>query len=385
MRRLYGCVLIGCLGIGVPPAMAQTPEIQKEVEKKLDRARAEKTALEQLITEALKNNPDIRLAESKVREAEAELQRTRMKVLSDVTLAHIEIQAAQSEVDVASARYLQVQKLYETKSVSSRELAEAKQVLAKSKAALPVLQAKLPYLLGKASVTDSDMSVTLRLDAIRALSGMKTGTDEEFLRRLTLDVLGRLPTVQETKDFLKLPSKDRRKLFAEQLQKIQKSLAESFKAEDLKRQNLEAANHYVRNRAYENYLGAVAAAHRPASPLTEKLRKALDAPVRLQVSSCPPLEALEHVRDAMLDGLNLVVRVRPLKTDPLDIRFKAPIPAGAFLEYLEDELGVVFVLRDYGIVVVAADTPLPPGALRVVEFWKSGRAEQKESHSKEQK
>ena len=44
------------------------------------------------------------------------------------------------------------------------------------------------------------------------------------------------------------------------------------------------------------------------------------------------------------------------------------------LQFLEDELDVVFVLRDYGVVVVAAEEKLPPGAVRVLDFWKYGKA-----------
>ncbi len=159
MRRPYCYVLIACLVIGVPQAAAQTLPIQKEVEKKLEKARAEKIALEKQIAEALKNNPDIRLAESKVRDAEAELQRMRMKVLSDVTLAHIETQAAQAAVDQEAAAYLDLQRQYEAGKSSKPELEHARQLVAKNKAALAVLQAKLPYLLGRATVTDLSLSL----------------------------------------------------------------------------------------------------------------------------------------------------------------------------------------------------------------------------------
>jgi hypothetical protein len=53
-------------------------------------------SLEQHIAEALKNNPDIRVAETKVRETEAELARTRMRVTSDITTLNAEILAAQA-------------------------------------------------------------------------------------------------------------------------------------------------------------------------------------------------------------------------------------------------------------------------------------------------
>src|SRR5438477_8495528 len=41
-------------------------------------------SLEELLTRALKDNPDIRVAETKVREAEAELNRIRLQVMQKV-------------------------------------------------------------------------------------------------------------------------------------------------------------------------------------------------------------------------------------------------------------------------------------------------------------
>src|SRR6476661_6212674 len=43
-----------------------------------------KDSLEQLLTEALRNSPEIQLAEAKMREAEAELRKTRMQILQRV-------------------------------------------------------------------------------------------------------------------------------------------------------------------------------------------------------------------------------------------------------------------------------------------------------------
>src|SRR5947208_549434 len=53
-------------------------------------AKPEKPAtLEEMLAKALKDNPDIRVAESKVREAEAELNRVRLQVMQKlVALQH---------------------------------------------------------------------------------------------------------------------------------------------------------------------------------------------------------------------------------------------------------------------------------------------------------
>jgi len=394
MRRVFYCVLLVPLWIGAGRGEAQTLEVQKQVENKLEQMR-----LEQMIGEALKGNPDIRVAESKVRDAEAELHRTRMKVLSDITLLHAEIQAAQAEVDEGAAQYERFKKLVGSRAFTAQEMAQVKPFL-KSKTNLAMVQARLPYLLGKASA--SDLHFSIRLHAANALGnvlvdpaqspkdlGPQQGevvkylnkltrdqavSDEEFLRRVMLDLLGRLPTAEETKEFMKQTERDRREKWVDKVQKTKR-------LDELRSKRLDELR--TRHELYLYDLSSLAL--KSASPLTDKLRKALDKPVRLDAQKLSSRDILELVRDKMLAGVNLTVRPKALKKDGVDIGIRESIPLGAFLQYLEDELDVVFVLRDYGIVVVGADERLPPGAISVIDFWKRGKAAEKPSQAKEKK
>jgi hypothetical protein len=108
--------------------------------------------------------------------------------------------------------------------------------------------------------------------------------------------------------------------------------------------------------------------------MTDKLRAALDKTTPgFAYGDTPANEVLDYVRNAILPGINVTVRGKAVGKQKISVGLKQPIPAGAVLQYLEDELSVVFVLRDYGIVVVAADERLPPGAIRVGDFWKQGK------------
>src|SRR5437762_8496144 len=51
-------------------------------------------ALDDLLSQALKSNPDVRLAESKVREAEADLNRVRMQIMQKIVKLEIDIKEA---------------------------------------------------------------------------------------------------------------------------------------------------------------------------------------------------------------------------------------------------------------------------------------------------
>src|SRR5690348_16019153 len=64
-------------------------EDEEETPKRVNpKAQPKKSKLEEMLAEALKNNPDIRVAVAKVAEADAELNRTRLQVMQKVVMLH---------------------------------------------------------------------------------------------------------------------------------------------------------------------------------------------------------------------------------------------------------------------------------------------------------
>src|ERR1700686_3062482 len=132
MRRYFLLILAGAWLLVPSAGAAQTPSNEKAiadfywrtghyqtamfyVQAQENRAKKEPakqaTALDQLIAEALKNNPDIAVADAKVREVEAEARRVRMKVAGDISLLHAEIEAAKAAEKEAQALYNQAEQL----------------------------------------------------------------------------------------------------------------------------------------------------------------------------------------------------------------------------------------------------------------------------------
>lgn len=394
MRRCLGMLVVG-IAIAAAPTSghAQPQDAPKKAEDKLEQAR-----LDDLIARALKNNPDIRVAESKVRETEAELSRTRMKAVSDITFLHAEIQAAKSMVEYAQKQYDRADQLYQKKAITAEEHRVSSLALEKAKADLAGKQAKLPYLLGQSAGN----TATTLLDAIVAKTWLADAkdmksTDEEFLRRLYLDLTGALPTVEELKAFLAAPAKDRREKWLNQLLK---SHAESPRGtwKDWVKSCIRCHDSSLRpwsvmNEPWHNF-GVDQPIRIPArtdSPLHDKLRMALDNRIKFKAEKKSPTEVLSFVRD-YLPGVNLNVRIKPpLKgafnpEDPartVTADFSEPIPMGAFLQFLEDELQCTFILRDYGVVVISAAEKLPPGAVRVTDFWKHDKAADKKEKAEQ--
>lgn len=372
---------------GHPEAAEFYVQLQKKQETPKD-ATKPGAPLDQLIAEALKQNPDIRVAESKVRETEAELNRTRMKVVSEVTFLHAEIQAAQAMVDYATKQHERMIQLKKAATISDEVYREAALALEKAKADLAAKQAKLPYLLGRSgntSAVDGPLNEKVRAKLLEYSKDTKI-SDEEFARRVMIDYAGRLPTVEELQSFKALPEKDRREKWVDQMLKSQPRFLHAYgdgassciRCHDTNSRWSTFGDLFHHGIWFDRLLNVSA---KPDTPMAEKLRKALDSTLKIEMRSTPAVKVFEFMRDKM-QGVNVVVRYKslyaPSHEKGISANFGEPIALGAFVQYVEDELNCTFILREYGVVIVSADEKLPPGAVRVVDFWKRGKTEIKE-------
>jgi hypothetical protein len=323
-------------------------------------------ALEQLIAGALKDNPDVRVAGAKVREAESEAHRVRIRVATDLQGVLAEIEIVEIGVKEALLKFNNTERLFEKKAISREELSNAILSYTKAKAELVAKQGKLPYLLGKSVETQKKVTHVIDEKIQKAweqnINDAKI-TDDEFIRRATLDILGRTPQPQEVAKFKTLPDESRRRLLINELFQSVASPAGAA------RQPAGVDSIWMDGPVKEKLFPKL---YRD-TPMTDKLRKVLDTPIKLKVNEVDATELLDHLHNEFT-GVNLQVRYKAPKNQKVTINFREPVPKGAFLQCLEDELHCVFILRDYGVVVVPADEKLPPGAIRVTDFWKQPRS-----------
>lgn len=131
-----------------------------------------KSKLEQMLEIALKNNPDLRVAESKALAADAEVSRTRLAVSQKVVLLYNNLEAARATVQLAEKQLVRLQSLLRSGTASVNDLAEVEAKLILAKADLAKLEAEVPYLLGQQNSQDradgNRARVTLRLSAADA-------------------------------------------------------------------------------------------------------------------------------------------------------------------------------------------------------------------------
>jgi multidrug efflux pump subunit AcrA (membrane-fusion protein) len=144
MRLAAVSVLTLIFGIGL--LVAQEGGGDK---KPKDSAPAKEPTLEELLAKAVKDNPDIRVAESKVREAEAELSRARLTVMQKVVKLHHEINAHKALVAQARRDLDRVLKLAAARAIAQEEVIQVQNALQVAQANLAKAEAELPFLLGK--------------------------------------------------------------------------------------------------------------------------------------------------------------------------------------------------------------------------------------------
>jgi hypothetical protein len=269
----------------------------------------EKSRLEEMLTEALKHNPDIRVAAAKLAEADAELNRSRLLVTQKVVMLYYAIETQKKTVAHQEARYKRVEQMIKSATVSAEDAAEARQALALAKGKLEELEAQLPALLGKSAHEEAD-DRDLRAAAVLAL---------KFIGQ-----------PQDSIEF----------------------------------------NKYL-------FSTGVATQNKATGPMAERLRKALQTPVKVDYKEEMFALILKDL-ERKVDGLsfrNLFERLGPGNHPAYSIHFEEALPVSAILQALADESGCFFFVRDYGILAIKKDNA-PPGAMTVEEFLRHKPADE---------
>jgi hypothetical protein len=151
---LAALLLTACLAHGqADPNKPEDPKVNRW-------EKTPKSKLEEWLEQALRHNPDIRVAEAKVREAEAELNRTRLSVAQKVAALYAAQEAARKSVESAEIAYQIAQEGYKAGRTTAADLAQARGFLIVAKADLAKAEAELPYLLGKTPGSDEDKTQT---------------------------------------------------------------------------------------------------------------------------------------------------------------------------------------------------------------------------------
>lgn len=152
MRRFLALCVIASFWLSAGTVRTQAPDAPKKPDKIPAEAKA--GTLEQLQAEALKNNPDLRVSEAKLRLAEAEFARDRANLLANIRGAFAEVEVARVAEAEGMNRFQTAQTLLPDK-ISRDEYGTIALTYYKLRKEVVVAEARLQFLLGRPTVQKS--------------------------------------------------------------------------------------------------------------------------------------------------------------------------------------------------------------------------------------
>jgi hypothetical protein len=146
MKRRYLSLLSGAiLTGGILFAQAPPPKSSPKAPEKA-------ASLENTLELTLKQNADIKVAESKVREAEVELNRVRHTVLTKVNSLHSDLQAARAQLRTEELKLANAMELQKQRAISQQEVRIAQGALEQQQAAVQKLEAEIKAIRGEFTI-----------------------------------------------------------------------------------------------------------------------------------------------------------------------------------------------------------------------------------------
>lgn len=328
MRFVTSSLLIALLAL---PLSAQPPA--KPDQKKPAESKPAPGSLEDVISQALRNSPEIHAAEAKVRSAEADLQKTRMEVLQKVTTAKFALDAAKKNVDVSKEVLDYQTKLHQKSFTDAATLRKSQLELERSKAEVQRLEADLNALLGR---VPGKQSVVQQLN--------------------TTQFWNVTPYMDDWRHSLLQPNT---------------AWSATLNPTLLSDGTVRWA---VMNQPYAWH--AELFARTAPTSVSERIRIALDKPIKLDApkEALPLTVTLEMLRKKA--GVDVPIRVLAANKSLTIELMAGELPLGAWLQAVEDSAPeIAMAVREYGILVTLKER-LPRDAEPIRDFWRRSRAEQ---------
>lgn len=309
-------VLVAGLAFGQQPQKKETPK---------EPAKPAPGSLEDTLEKALRNSADIKAAEAKIREAEAEANRVRSVVLTKATTLHTNLNVAKRMLVVAEELFAKTKAGVERGINPQGELLVAQSTVEKARGEVELLETELKSLRGEFAVKN-----------LNTISGAAFSPDGRFLYATTLD--------------------------------------SAFRAWDIYASSGDAAR--AQDLAHALSRGPAPAQVQPS--MAERVRKLLDQEVEQHFDGRLPAEAMRML--IQVTESDIPLRDMTGKSKPeADFSLTGKLSVAAWIQAIEDtDQNFRVVIRDYGLLMTTKDK-IPDGAVRVAEFWKAKEGKPKEA------
>lgn len=312
-RSLAVVMLAASIALGQQPLKKETPP--KEPAKSKEPAKPAPGSLEDTLEKALRNSADIKAAEAKVRDAEAEVNRVRSQVLTKATALHSNLNVAKRMLTVAEELFARTKDGVTRGTIPQAEFLAAQSTVEKARGEVELLETELKSLRGEF--------------AIKAMPHVAFDAEGRYLYTQTLNEALRVWDTQTGK--------------------------------------------LLENRNLLNDAAVKAAAVQ--TPMAERVRKILDREITFMANNL----SLSEVFKELFVAAETDIPHRDLlgQTDT-KFTLNGKMPLGAWFQALEDsDSEVAIVVRDYGLLMTSKDR-VPKGAVGVSELWKAKETKSKD-------
>ncbi len=333
------------------PAKKAVPAIVAVDELKSSQPPLTAMTLEEMLAAALKDNPDIRVAEAKLREAEAELNRARLDVAQKVALFYHGWEGQKAKVAEFEEAAKHTEELTRTGTIPKAAGRQSRIDSQTSRATLAKLEAELPYLLGKAPPGGSAARSPLR--TTKTYAPQHVPTDDTV--RGILEVLTRIDSEVAVEPFA--PNNSLVISGTPSAHALASAVIKAIDRSDPR------ASRKPKSR----------------SEMEEKILKALNTTIKAKYDEVPLDEILKGFRESF--GIPFVSDSSQLSRGDRGAAFSSPkvtldlgdVPLAIALQAIQDTQRVAFTVRDYGIHVSTQSFRGFGGGLgegSVVDYWK---------------
>ena len=141
LSATLGLLLAASIAVAQPPA-----SVQKAVDATIV---AKKSSLEEALDQALKNNPDLRVAEAKLSLAAAELSRARLQVTHSIAAMSMKIDVQEKMVAETEEQMTHSRDLFRKGAANRADVAKAETAATLAKGQLAVLRHEFAAMQGK--------------------------------------------------------------------------------------------------------------------------------------------------------------------------------------------------------------------------------------------
>jgi hypothetical protein len=313
---------LAALLIAAGIVLAQVPAKKDAAPK--EPAKPSPGSLEDTLEKALRNSADIKAAEAKVRDGEAELNRVRHQVLTKATVLHTDLNLAKRMFSLSEDQFARLR----SADASPADLVAAQTAIEKHRGEVTKLEAELKSLRGEfaiKSIAFSPEGAALYSEAVDGTVRVWDAKDGSLLRTVGV------------------------------------------------------------GKVLWDYSPAASKSPAVEAPMAERIRKFLDTEVAFEQLVAAAKGDLP-VREMATILLQLAKADIPIhQVSPAgdarwatDSDVKGKLPVAAVLQLAEDQSSEIrIVVRDYGLLITPKDR-VPDGAVRAVDFWKGKDVRPKE-------